>query len=126
MRNGKVATIPIYKKDLFYRWLELTKPFHKLPPQQIRFLSLLLFYYDKYKIQTNSEELAWKLVFNYDTKKEIKEVMNIKDQSLQNLFTVMRGKNIIKDNKVIDRYIPNVEKDAKEFRLIFNFKILDE
>lgn len=126
MKNSKIATIPIGRKQLFYRWLELTKPFHKLPKQQMMVLSWLLFYYDKYKNETNNDEIAWKLVFNYDTKLEIKETIGIKDQTLQNTLSALRKKNIIKGKRIMDNYIPNIESDATEFRLTFNFKIVDE
>lgn len=126
MENGKIATIPITRNKLFYRWLELTKPFHKLSEQPIVVLSWLLYYYDKYKTTTKDEDLAWKLTFDYDTKMLIKEDMGIKDQTLQNVFTKLRKSNIIKDNKIMSNYIPNLTEDAKEFKLIFNFKIIDE
>lgn len=126
MENGKIATIPITKEKLFYRWLELTKPFHKLPDQLMVVLSKLLFHYNKYKATTKDEDLAWKLVFDYDTKMIIKEEMGIKDQTLQNALSKLRKNNIIKGKRIMSNYIPNLTDDAKEFKLIFNFKIIDE
>lgn len=126
MKNGKIATIPIARKDLFYRWLELTKPFHKLPKQQMIILAWLLYYYDKYRGQTDNDTIAWKMTFDSDTKTSIKDVMGIKDQTLQNALTQLRKKNIIKDNRIKPQYIPSLEQKSKEFKLIFNFKIVDE
>lgn len=127
MENGKIATIPISRSKLFYRWLELTKPFHKLPKQELTALAWILYYFDKYKLETNNEDTAWKLTFSYPTKLEIKQHLGgIKDQSFQNILTRLRKKNVIKDNKVMRNYIPTLDPKSKEFKLIFNFKIVDE
>ncbi len=124
MKNGKIANIPIERKNLFSKWLEITKPFHKLPAHHCATVALLLYYYDKYKYELGNEEIAWKMVFDYDTKVNIKKELGVKDGSFQNMLSTLRSKGIIKDNKVVPRYIPNIEKDAKFFKVTFNFNII--
>lgn len=126
MRNGKIANIPIKRKELFGKWLELTKPFHNLPNHHCSTLALLLYYYDKYKNELGNEDVAWKMVFDLSTKMMIKKELGIKDGSFQNLLSSLRAKGIIENNKVVTRYIPNVEKGAEVFKIVFNFKLIND
>lgn len=125
MRNSKVANVNVSLKSLFFRWLEITKPFHKLSLQQYKLLSLLLYYHYEYSKDIHNETLLWKMVFDYDTKLKIRNELNIKDQHLQNLLSALRKKNIIKNNTIVSTYIPELEHGSNNFKVIFNFNILD-
>lgn len=126
MKNSKIANINITIKDLFKKWLEITKLFHKLTNQEIEVLALLLYYHYKYKKDITNEKILWKILFDYDTKLEIKEELNIKDQGIQNVLTSLRKKNIIRDNKIVSTFIPELDQDGKNFKIIFNFNIIHE
>lgn len=126
MKNGKIANINVSRKRLYYRWLEITKPFHKLTSQQHNILSLLLYYFFEYRKDISNDKLCWKMVFDYDTKQLIKKELGIKDPNLQNVLTTLRKKGVVIDNEIVSTYIPNIEKDSKNFKIIFNFNIVDE
>lgn len=126
MKNIKQANINIRLKDLFYKWLEITKAFHGLADQQQKVLALLLYYHYKYKDEITNNKILWKIIFDYDTKKLIKEELEISDQVLQNNLTILRKKGIIKDNTVVPTYIPDLEQGANNFKVIFNFRIINE
>ena len=123
MKNGKIANIKTTVKNLFFKWLDITKPFHRLTPQQQKVLALILYYNHIYKKEVKNDEIRWKLVFNYDTRMAIKEELGIKEGGFLNILTKLRKKNIIKDNKVISTYVPNVDLDSRVFKVIFNFNI---
>ena len=125
MKNGKIANIKVSRKSLFYRWLEITKPFHKLTSQQHNILSLLLYYFFEYKKDIKNDKLCWKMVFDYETKHLIKNELGIKDPNLQNVLTTLRKKGVIIDNAIVSTYIPNLEEDSNNFKVIFNFNIID-
>jgi len=44
VNNVKQANINIKLKNLFFKWLEITKPLHKLTQQEQDVLALLLYY----------------------------------------------------------------------------------
>ena len=71
MNNVKIANINIKLKDLFFKWIEITRPFHKLTNQQQSVLALLLYYHYKYKKEITNSKILWKMVFDYDTKKPL-------------------------------------------------------
>jgi len=126
MKNGKIANINTSIKNLFFKWLDITKPFHKLTPQQQKVLALILYYNHIYKKEVSNDALRWKLVFSYDTRMVIKEELELKEGGFLNILTKLRKKNIIKNNKVVSTYIPEIELGSKIFKVIFNFKITDD
>jgi len=44
---NKIININILQKDLFKKWLQITKPYHGLTKQQQDILSLFLYYHFK-------------------------------------------------------------------------------
>ena len=125
MKNSKVAVIPVDKSQLFYRWLILTRPLHGLKGNQLKVLAWLLYYHHNYKTNIDNEEVVWKMVFDYDTKAKIKEDVGIQDASFQNVLSILRKKGVIVNNRIVEAYIPRLEIGAKEFKLIYHFKIKD-
>lgn len=125
MKNSKVANINIRVKDLFKKWLEITKIFHNLTNREMDILSLFLYHHYLKKKEITNEKILWKIVFDYDTKMEIKEELGIKDQSLQNVLTSLRQRNIISNNRIVKTYIPELDSDGNNFKVVFNFNIVE-
>jgi hypothetical protein len=127
MKNVKQANINITIKDLFLRWLDITSSFHNITNQQKQVLALFLYYHYKYKQEITNDKILWKLVFDYDTKLLIEQELGIKNAGLQNVLTLFRKRNIINDkNEITPTFIPNIEPDAQDFKVIFNFNIIHE
>ena len=110
MSNTKQANINIKLKDLFLRWLEITKTFHKLTPQHQNILALLLYYHYIFKKDVTNNKILWKMVFDYDTKLKIREELNISDSTLQNTLTSFRKANIIVNGEISPAFIPICSK----------------
>lgn len=125
MSNSKIANLNVTLKNLFFRWLDITKSFHKLNNQQQQVLALLLYYHYQFKKETTNNKILWKLVFDYDTKMKIKEELDMNDNVFQNTLTNLRKKNVIVDGEISKFYIPDLDLKSKNFKVIFNFNILD-
>jgi len=125
-KNVKQANINIHLKDLFLKWLQITSTFHSLTKQQSQVLALLLYYHYKFKQDITNSKILWKVVFDYDTKDLIKQELNMKDSVFRNILTKLRKLNIIKDNTITSAFIPDLSADSKEFKVIFNFNIINE
>lgn len=125
MKNIKAININVKLKDLFRRWLDITQSFHNLTSQQKDVLALLLYYHNELKEQITNPKILWRMVFDYDTKMKIKEELKMKDSGLQNVLTSLRKDHVIKNNVILNGYIPNVEKGATSFRVVFNLNIVD-
>lgn len=126
MINIKKANINIALKDIFLKWLDITSSFHSLTNQQKKVLSLFLYYHYLYQKDISNNKILWKVVFDYETRHLIKEELKIKDAVLQNILTIFRKNNIIKNGKIAQTFIPVLEQGSKNFKIIFNFNIIHE
>jgi len=126
MENIKVANLNVKIKNFFFRYVEFTRPFHKLTNQQQKVLALLLYYHYKLKKEITNNKILWKEVFDYDTKRLIADELEIGDQALHNLLSQLRVRNVIIDKQISPVYIPELSKTAKQFSLTFNFSLLYE
>lgn len=123
MNNIKVANLNVKIKNFFFRYIEFLKPFHKLNPQQSQVLALLLYYHYKLSKEITNNKVLWKEVFDYDTKQLIIDELNISVAQIQNIFTQLRKKNVIIDNRISELYIPTLKDKSKTFTITFNFNI---
>ena len=64
MNNSKTANLNVTLKNLFFRWLDITKSFHNLNNQQQRVLALLLYYHYQYKKETTNNKILWTIVLD--------------------------------------------------------------
>jgi hypothetical protein len=126
MKNVKALSVNIRLKTLFKTWLQITEVFHGLTKQQIEVLALLLYHHYKLSQEITNKKILWKMVFDYEVKKSIKQELDIPDASLQNVLTKFRKKGIIIDNQITSNYIPNIEKDSNTFKIVFNFNIIHD
>lgn len=126
MKNVKLATQNIRLKDLFLKWLEITKSFHGLTKQQSGILALFLYYHYEYSKEITNNKILWKMVFDYDTKRLIEDELGISNQVIQNFLTFARKKGIVTEKSISSGYIPDLSKDSKNFKIIFNFNIINE
>ena len=118
----RVINIPIKSnslEDKVRKYLEFTYKFHKLTSRETDILVVFIkkYYtlYNKYKdIDAN---LADKLLFDKDNKKEIRDELNIRASVFQNYLTIFRKKDVIVKGKLNRSYIPPL--DPFELRLKF-------
>lgn len=125
MKNVKVATANIRLKDLFFKWVELTRPFHKLTPGQQKVLALLLYHHYQYKQEITNPKIVWKTLFDYETKMNMMEDLDMNNPGFSNIIHLLRKRGIVKGNVINPLYIPSIEPKAKNFKIIFNFNIVD-
>jgi hypothetical protein len=124
--DEKIANINIKLKSFFYKWVEFTRPFHKLSNQQQKVLALLLYHHYRLAKEITNNKILWKSVFDYDTKLLINEELGIQPGALENLLSQLRKRNVIMEGQVSPVYIPKLSRKAKQFRIIFNFNIIHE
>lgn len=120
----KVSTINTSLLNVIRYWLFILRGRHKLQKKQEDALSLIIHQYIVYSKDITNPKFIWKLVFDYDSKKEIAETLGITTINLENYLTKMRHANVIIDNKINPNYMPGLLSDTKEFSLHFNFNIV--
>jgi hypothetical protein len=125
-KDEKVANLNIKLKDFFFKWVEFTRPFHKLNTRQSDVLALLLYHHFKFQYQITNTKILWKVLFDYDSKITISEELGIQLAALENLLSQLRKRKVIVNNVITPYFIPQIDKKSKTFKLIFNFNIIHE
>ncbi len=122
-KNTNIVRVTPQKSKFFRYWFEFLQPFHQLPPREMDVIaSFLKHRYELSKV-IRDEELLDKIVFSDDVKKKVREECNIKTQHFQVIMSKLKKAKLIENDKINKKFIPNIEEDAKEFRLIFHFDL---
>lgn len=114
----KILQLNTTEKVFFRQYVEILNPLLKLRAKELDVLSELLYYNNKLK--NIDEKNRWKLIFDYDTKKDIADTLKISVESLGNNLSYLRKKGIIIDNRVVSNLLVYPDKTSK---LIFKFNI---
>ncbi len=123
MVNKKQATFKTSVMGCIEGFLNITKPMHKMTEQEIKIVTLFLYYYNEEKSNFAREADLWKHLFSYDMKLKIREKLGINNPVFQNLLTSLRKKKVIQDNKISSYYLLNINADDEAFELIFRFNL---
>ena len=104
----KSVPIKTTENKFFRQYLELLNPLLRLRGKELDVLP---------------EKHRWKLIFDYDTKTEIRTKLQLSDASLNNNLSALRKKGIIRKNKVSDSFLIHPSNYCK---LTFSFNITEE
>lgn len=121
--NNKTANIKVSINNFFLMWMRFTEPFHKLAPRYQTVVAILLRYYYELGKEITNEKILWKEVFSYDSKIKLADEMEINKQSVENLLTYLRKRNVIINNRISPAYLPDLSKDPSKFSININFHI---
>ena len=114
----KIVPLNTSEKVFFRQYVEILDPVIKLRPKELDVLAELL--YHNNKLKDIDSKNRWKLILDYDNKKEMAGGLNISVDSFGNNLSFLRKKGIIVDNKVIDGLLVYPDKT---FKLTFKFKV---
>lgn len=119
-----VVRIPTSLSTKFFRyWFEFLYPFHKLTAREIDVItSLVKQRYELSKVITD-EEVLDRVVMSEDTKRKVREECNITLPHFQVIMGKLRKNNVIIDNKINPKFIPNVKEENGNFKLLLLFDL---
>lgn len=125
MKNTNIASFKSSIKDIFRYWLVFTSPMHNLTESEVKFMSAILYKRFKLSQEIQNEKYLNKALFDPDSKKELADAIGIPITRLNNILSQLRKKKVIISNTINQRYIPNIEHEARSFRMVFNFDLDD-
>lgn len=109
--------------NFFKYWIEFLKPIHGLTDRQTEVaVCLLKKRYELSKYITD-DILLDKVLLSEDVRKEIRDECNITLQHYQVVLSSLRKSNIIIDNRINKRFIPNIKTSSDRFTLMLNFEL---
>lgn len=122
-----VINIPTSLKGKFFKyWFKFLLPFHGLTDREMDVAAaFLLKRYELSKVISDVNILNTVLM-NEDTKREIRNMISIGQQHFQVILSKLRKTNIIIDNRINPRFIPNVKEENGNFKLLLLFSFTDE
>ena len=122
-----VLNIPTSLKGKFFKhWLMFLLPYHNLTDREMDVAAgFLLKRYELTKVISDVNILE-SVLMNEDTKKKIREEVNVKHQHFQVIMSKLRKSKIIVDNKLNPRFIPKVKEENGNFKLMLLFSFTDE
>jgi len=126
-KNSNIAKVPAKLDiDFFYKWLSFLQPFHKLSNKEMEVLSAFLKKRHELVQLVRDENVLDNLLKSIDVRKEIRESIGMNISQFNILCTKLRKTGALTENKINKRYIPNIEFDSKEYRLIIIFDLNDK
>lgn len=114
----KSVPIKTTENKFFRQYLELLNPLLRLRGKELDVLAEIL--YHNHKLDKVPEQHRWKIIFDHDTKTEIRTKLDLSDASLNNNLSALRKKGIIRKNKVAKSFLVYPSNYCK---LTFSFNI---
>lgn len=118
-----VVRIPTSLEKFFRYWFEFLEPFHRLTDREIDVITA--FTYERYQLSkvVSDNDILDKVVMSEDTKKKVRQTCNITLAHFQVIMGKLRKNQVIIDNKINPRFIPNIGSDSGAFKLMLLFDI---
>lgn len=107
-------------------WLKILQSFLKLGKKEQLVLSRLLYYRHVLSKEISNKSIVEDLTMGTNTRKEIKKELNMDTASFNNMLSSLRKKNMIVNNTINKKIVPNVEADFKNFKLVYNIEIHED
>jgi hypothetical protein len=103
-------------------WFIFLEPFHHLTDREIEVAASFVSHRFNLSKVIKDDDILDKVVMSEDTKKKIREALNITIPHFQVIMSKLRKASVIIDNKINPRYIPNY-REEKDLQLLLLFEI---
>lgn len=122
-KSNNIVRIPTSLDKFFKYWFLFLRPFHNLTDREIDVASSLIKYRYELSKVIKDDVILDRVTMGEDTKRKIREECNITLPHFQVIMGKLRKNNVIVDNRINPRFIPNVTEDAGTFQLLLLFDI---
>lgn len=121
-----VTTLEKADNNFFKYWLQFIRPLHGLSSKEIDILASFLRLRFELSKSIRDDNLLDKVLMNSETKRQVREEHDVAPPYFQVIMAKFRKLGILKDNRIEKRYIPNIEEDSKEYKLVLLFDFRDD
>lgn len=129
MKSGvdNVLSISTSLKGKFFKhWLLFLLPYHNLTDREMDVAAAFLLKRFELSKVISDDNLLDSVLMSEDTKRSLRDECNIKHPHFQVIMSKLRKANIILENRLNPRFIPNVKEENGNFKLLLLFKFDDE
>lgn len=118
-----VVRVPTSLDTSFFRWwVEFLRPIHKMSPRRMEVLAAFLKHRYFLSLSINDQDLLDKVTLNSDSRKKIADECNISTNYMQVIFDRFKREEIIKDDKINLKFIPDIKRGSDSFKLLLYFQ----
>ena len=126
-KNSNIARVNS-KLDVsfFYKWLSFLGPFHDLT--KIDKFILANFLYKRFELSKviKDENILDNILRSVEVRKEIRDSAGYNTSHFNLVYSKLKKNGVIVDGKINRKYIPNIEHDSGEYRLVIIFDLKEE
>jgi hypothetical protein len=121
MTKQKIILVPSDKKKVYLQYLTFLNPFLNLTNNEAKVVAEILYYYKQ--SEGAKEHIRWDWVFSTETRKKIKEDLDMTDSTFNTVLNKLRSKSIITENSLNKNMIIDPDDD---FEIVVKFKFNNE
>lgn len=123
-RNSNIIRIKSpFNIGFFYKWLSFMSPINKLTKSEKTVLAALLYKRFELKEMILDENTLDNVLKSYDIRKQVRESIGYEQSQFNVVMSKLKRSDIIVDDKIDKRYIPNVQFNTDQYRLIVIFDV---
>lgn len=123
-RPNNIVRIPCKnQKDFFRYWFLFLSPFHNLTNREIDVVVEFLVHRFDLAKKISDPDILNKVLMGEDTKRKIREDNDITLQHFQVIMGKLKKKKVIIDNKLNPKFIPNIQDNQDNFKLLLLFDL---
>ena len=123
-KNSNVARVHSTSGiDFFYKWLSFIKPLHNLTKLEMKVMALILAKRQELMFLVKDETLINNLLKSSQMRRDMRNELDMTSTQFNILYSNLKRAGAIDEDRVLSKFIPNVECDSKEYRLILIFDI---
>lgn len=123
-KANNIVRIPTSLNGKFFRyWFEFLKPFHKLTERDIDVITCFVKHRYELSKVIKDDDILDKVTMSEDTKKKVREECNVKLPHFQVIMSKLRKSKVILDNKINPKFIPNIDEETGNFKLLLLFEL---
>ena len=114
--------IPVEENEDFFRyWFEILKPFHHLTNRAMDVATAMIRKRHELSKVISDNQILDKILFSTDVQKEIRAECNLSVPQFYTILNKLRNSNVLVDNKINTKFIPNIKDDEDKFKLLILF-----
>lgn len=121
-----VLSIPTSLRGKFFKhWFKFLLPYHNLTDREMDVAAAFLLKRFELSKVISDVNILNSVLMNEDTKRSIRETLDIKHPHFQVIMGKLRKAKVIVDNRINPRFIPNVKEENGNFKLLLLFTFDD-
>ena len=121
-----VLSIPTSLKGKFFKhWFKFLLPYHNLTEREMDVAAAFLLKRFELSKVISDINILNSVLMNEDTKRQIRESLDIKHPHFQVIMGKLRKAKVIVDNRINPRFIPSVKEENGNFKLLLLFTFDD-